>query len=886
MTVLNADIPPVTVYGAKLRPPTLPANCLDRAQLAALISGPPAPRLVAITAAAGYGKSTLAVLGLQRVHEIYAGAQQAWLTLDEDDDDPVRFLAALNAVLAPIVPDAARRSQLAIYQTHARQAMLLLLAALDSLPGPLYLVLDDLHRIQSPEVHQLLSLMLERPPQSLHLILLSRQVLPLPLGRLRLRQEIVEIDEADLHLARSEAAAYIALDDRQLLDEATVDLLVQRTEGWIAGIQLILLSLRRHALGERRLPAHLRGDNRLLAEYLTSEVVAHQDQEMRNFLLECSILERLHFSLCVAVTGRPDSAQLLQRAVAERLFVRPLDASDEWFVFHHLFREMLGRELEKRRTHAQIDALHHAAAQWYAMQGEVTLALQHWLAGHAPELAAALVDREARPALLRNQHAQLAHWLSLLPAEQFDAHPRLLLDWAWMNVWRDQPIADLVRRVASILQVLDSAPIAWRDELTVLALLARVLNVELGGVHTDALAALDRLDPESHLARGWAYVTVALFDGEKPDPERFAYPERAVAEFAAARFEPGELYALSIQATLARLNADPSTIAICEQALRLFNSQNCPNPSDAAAIALIAGEHCFWQDRIEEAAAYFVQARNNAGIVDDIAQMLTAQEALRLCNVVAVRTLDVVEGGERPLPVSVTSQLDMQPTSSRANVVYWQILRWLVLDQPNEAWRAAQSLGVDLNTLTVESPVILWLAVLTAQVGSGNALRRLDNPFEALLAYYRQSRYRFVCIQLHLLLARQQQQLGRPNQARSALRRALHDVEQTGYVRTVLMHPSLAPLLRAERDPYALELAAEMGRARVAGQRVQFTEQERRILELLAQGFGIHEIAQQLVVSPATIKWHLGNIYRKLGVKGKREALARARAQGLLSQPL
>lgn len=873
------------MVGAKLRRPVLPRNCLPRPRLLTLLDDWRTTRLIAITGAAGYGKSTLALLLLEQIELTEPDAQCVWLALDEDDDDPMRFTAAITAALGPVVPEGARQADLALHQHQPRQALLLLLAALDAVPTPIFLVLDDVHRIQMAAVHDLLQLLLERTAQSLHLVMLSRHSLPLSLSRWSLQHAVVEIDETMLRLTHDETAALVALDGGLLLDDASIDLLAQRTEGWIAGALLMLLSLQRHAIDERDFPDHLRGDNVVLAQYLTGEVLAQQDAVMREFLLECAILERLHAGLCCAVTGNQQSAQLLDRAMDERLFLRALDARGEWYELHHLFREMLLRTLEKQRTLLQIDSLHLAAAKWYGENGQVTPSVQHALAGHDPELAADLVERHTRPALLDNRWPDVWHWLDLLPVQQLDSHPQLLLDQAWLWTWNDQQIAEIVERAERAMQAYDALSPAWHDELAVLRLIARIMDSKPSGIHAEVLALIPHLDAQSHLARGWAWMAAAAFDSEKPDPDRIAYTAQAATELKLAHCEIGEVTALYHQAFLEHLNAEPSALATCRRAMKILDTQRRPNPSDDAAISLVAGWTCFWQDHIEEAEPFFTRALQNARIVAESHYILSAQYALQLCAVVrtgATSGSAHIEQDARGLLNALTPPVVLTKLMYSA---YWEMLLWLALDRPHDVWRTFEPLEIEINRLTTNSPVILWLVALTAVVIRGHGARSIEKLLETQLTYCRQGRYRYMTIQLRLLLARYHQQQGRPNQARVVLRDVLHDVEQSGYIRTVLIHKPLKPLLAAEHTIFAQALVQKMAHQHEPGSLAQLSGQENRIFELLVEGYGIRDIAEQLVLSQATVKWHLGNVYRKLGVKGQRKAIQFARPDGIPETP-
>jgi len=300
--------------------------------------------LTLVCAPAGFGKTSLlgdwARLGRQPV---------SWLSLDGGDSDPARFWRYVAAALDEPRPGVGQRVD-ALFQGAQPPLEAVLTVLVNELvegSEAIVLVLDDYHLVEAPAVHDSLAVLLERLPPQLRLVLASRADLPLPLARLRAGGQLTELREADLRFTREEAAALLRTAVGTELPESAVAVLGDRTEGWAAGLQLAALSLPGHA-DVSAFVEGFSGSHRYVLDYLTEEVLDRQPQELRAFLLETSILERLSGPLCAAVTGRADSQELLERAERANLFLHPLDEARGWWRYHHLFADLLRVRLRVR----------------------------------------------------------------------------------------------------------------------------------------------------------------------------------------------------------------------------------------------------------------------------------------------------------------------------------------------------------------------------------------------------------------------------------------------------------------------------------------------------------------------------------------------------------
>jgi LuxR family maltose regulon positive regulatory protein len=419
------------VLATKLFPPTPRSGVVARPRLADRLDRTlnPGHRLTLVSAPAGFGKTTLLS------HWVQGHERVGWLSLDDGDNALPRFLAHLFAAFGNVGIDTATLDALAAAPTSTTMTAVVneLMRAGGPKPSEHWLlVLDDYHVVESPEVHEAMTFLLDHGPEQLHLLLATRADPPFPLPRLRSRGQLTEVRAADLRFASEEATQFFTDVMGLHLTEDDVLALEQRTEGWVAGLQLAALSLRDmpDPSDVDEFIGAFTGSNRFVIDYLVDEVLARQTDEMREFLLRTAILDRLTGPLCDAVTGASGGARMLESLDRGNLFVVPLDAERSWYRYHHLFGDVLRARLIAERPE-ELPALHRAASNWFASQHMAEDAVRHALAAGDHDRAGYLVESALTEIRRARQDHLLFGWARSLPEAVVRRSPVLSIMCAW-----------------------------------------------------------------------------------------------------------------------------------------------------------------------------------------------------------------------------------------------------------------------------------------------------------------------------------------------------------------------------------------------------------------------------------------------------------------------
>ena len=520
---------PSPLLETKLYIPKWRSGLLSRTRLVERLNRGTERKLTLVSAPAGFGKTTLLAEWLAAPAASERPA--AWVSLDRSDNDPTHFwdyfITALQSVESGVGENAL--SLLHSPQPPPIEALLTtLMNEINAISDGFTLVLDDYHVIDSSAVNGAVAFLIDHLPPQMHLVIASRADPPLPLARLRVRGELTELRAADLRCTTEEASAFLNQAMGLDLQADDVAALEDRTEGWIAGLQLAALSMQ----GREDVPGFIRafaGDDRYIADFLVEEVLQRQPDQVRSFLLHTSILDRLSGPLCEAVTGQEDGKEMLEALERGNLFVVPLDDKRQWYRYHHLFADVLHAHSMDEQPH-QVPILHGRASEWYEQNGLPADAIRHAIAAEDFERAAALMEPVGRAMLLGHQSATLIEWLKALPDEIVRARPVLSGIYAWVliNVGQMDVIEPRLRDAGQWLEttsdtseeqepplvemvVVDEEEFRSLPGMIAAARAARAGAVgDVPGTAKYARQALDLLLEEDHLMRGVATAILGL----------------------------------------------------------------------------------------------------------------------------------------------------------------------------------------------------------------------------------------------------------------------------------------------------------------------------------------------------------------------------------------
>lgn len=890
------------LLGTKLFLPRLRRDLIPRPRLSERFRQGSEARLTLVSAPAGFGKTTLLAEWLAT-----AAADErsvAWLSLEESDRRPALFWTYVTTALQTVVPGVGADA-LPLLQSPRPPVEAVLATIINELsvvPRDVHLVLDDYHLVDGPDIAAGMAYLLEHLPPRLHLVISTRADPDLPLARLRARRELVEVRAADLRFTADEAADY--LNDVAGLGLSTQDIatLEERTEGWIAALQLAALSMRGRG-DVSGFIAGFAGDDRYIVDYLVEEVMRRQPGHVRGFLLDTSILDRLSGPLCDAVTAQHGGKAMLESLDRANLFVVPLDDSRRWYRYHHLFADVLRTHLADERP-GDVAGLHRRAGRWYEEQGETVPAVRHALAAGDAGHAADLIER-AVPGLRRTrQDAVLRGWADVLPDEVVRVRPVLAVALAGALMSAGE-FADVERRLRDAERCLDAgagaspAPmvVADRDQVRHLPGAIQMYRAALALVRGDLAAtvehahrAMDRAADGDHLTRAGASALCGLAfwsDGDLDAAHR-AYSVAVEGMHRAGHVADilgCSITLADIRITQGRLGEAQRTY---EEALRLAANEAgtvLPGTADMhVGLSQIACE----RDDLETAAAHL--ARNlelgeRTGLPQNPYRWRVAMARLREAQGDPDAALDLLDQAQRVYTGDFSP--DVRPVPAiRARVLaargdVSQALAW--------ARAHGLSAGDDLSYLR-EFEHITLAKVLLAQYGAEGRDDRLDEAdrlLERLLAAAEAGGRTGNVIEILVARASARHAKGDTAGALAALRRAL-TLAEPDHVRVFVGEgPPIPGLLRtvAQQHPrweYAHRLT---GHAPRPGRRLvdPLSDRELDVLRLLRSDLDGPAIARHLVVSLNTLRTHTRNIYAKLGVNSRRAAVRQAEELGLLS---
>ncbi|OBJ53268.1 LuxR C-terminal-related transcriptional regulator [Mycobacterium sp. 1423905.2] len=553
------------LLATKLHVPAIGVELVHRATLLEALSAGRHSKLTLLSAPAGWGKTTLLA---QWALNAGGDARFGWLSLDPSDNDPVWFWMYVIAALQRMSPDVGVRALelLAMGADPVQVILPTLLNDLDTTGTPMVLILDDYHLMVNRAVHDQLAFFISRMPANLHLMLATRSDPILPLARLRVSGELTEMRTEDLRFRTSEAAQLLNHVLGLSLDQADIELLHKRTEGWAAGLYLAALSL----AGRADTAAFIKtfaGDNRHIVDYLMAEVLDGQPPQIRSFLLRTSILGRLSGPLCDAVLQATDSASVLEKIERENLFVVPLDTSRHWYRYHQLFAELLRTELRRSEQNLVSD-LHRRAAAWFESQGLIDEAVRHLIAGGDIERSADMIAADWVTEFNGGGLSTVSSMLDQLPDETVLQDPRLSVARAWIALGLGQldDAAEWIEAAETQAEGGTANSGAISAQVVVLRAIHAFKAAEVATALEQARRAITLNQDEAPLGQSSAYCIYgsALYFSGSPREAQAAF-RRAVQQAEKVGDRRARSYALGY---LALISAEDGRLAEAEHQIR------------------------------------------------------------------------------------------------------------------------------------------------------------------------------------------------------------------------------------------------------------------------------------------------------------------------------
>ena len=885
-----------SLVSTKLRPSQARPKLVARPRLIERLNREAGRKLTLVSAPAGFGKTTL----LSKWCESRAdeGHSVAWLTLDKGDNDPVRFLSYLVAALRSI-EEGIGEGVLAALRTPEPPQIEALAGALvnEMVALPSDLVLDDYHVIDSEDVHRAVTFLLEHLPEGVHLVISSRVDPPLPLARLRARGQMAELGAADLAFTEEEAGSF--LKGVMELNPSAEDVakLEGRTEGWIAGLQLAALSMR----GREDVSGFVEifsGSNRDVLDFLAEEVLESQPEAVREFLLATSVLERMSAPLCDTLTGSNDGDEMLQRLERENVFVVALDDERRWYRYHHLFADFLRGRLG-RESPGLAGELHLRASAWYEENDSTPEAIGHALSAGDYERAARLIEQGIPGALRRGEFPTVLRWLEALPAEAKRRRPRLLPRHAVALTLTGRPddVEPLLGEAEQIAQTT-----AKQDRRFLLGYAAAVrswrarLRGDVPGAVEYARRALSLLPGEDLDQRSFAASNLGF--ALRITGDLVAADEALAEALKIARAADHTYGTLSTMVWRARLQMELGRLRQAEdsfgRALR-FVAERGVGLLPAAGIAHIGiGALLYERDELEEAERELEEGIRLAERAREVGNLVWGYVTLsqtRRARGDEEGALEMAREAER---VARGSGADLQ----LAIAVAWMTRLRLARGDLGGAPAPGQERAASVNGAARFARLLTSARLLRAEGRHREALGLLEEPREETEASGRTGDL----IEVLTLQALALWEGSKRERAVGTLAEAMVLAEPEGYVRTFVdegppMAEILSGMLEAQQRgsldlPFParylrkLLTVLERDSARpvspVGGLPEPLSGREHEILQLVAAGKSNRRIASELFISVGTVKTHLNNLYRKLGVRSRTQAIARARERKLI----
>jgi LuxR family maltose regulon positive regulatory protein len=900
----------------KLHRPSTRSPLVQRKHLLEKLNQGLSSKLILISAAAGFGKTTLLSEWVQQ-----AKLPVGWLSLDERDNDPTRFWLYCVTALQQGVPHLGEATLALLRSAESSSAsrspeqlsfeafLTPLLNEFTELQTNLILVLDDYHLIATTVIHDALNFVLDHLPTQVHLAIATRIPPPLSLAKLRVRDQLTELSAEDLRFTDEEVTAFLHQSLLEPLTESQIKTLQNKTEGWVAGLQLATISLKGTS-DSSSLINSFKGNQQHILDYLVEEVLELQSQPLQAFLLRTSTLEQMCASLCEAVVGDAtiNGTTTLEQLERLNLFVLPLDRDRTWYRYHHLFAESL-RHILHRVEPDRISDYHQRAAQWYAQQGLIAEAIKHAVSGQSFEYATHLIEQEIQTSENpRFDAVILRHALRELPAQFINRRPWLLVAKAWIGFTSSQ-FAEAIAAIQTLEHYLKdhSSVTENTDRLWGLIIALKGMQARQQGNTAESTECMEKalklLPQDNSWLRSLILLNlgVTYFVADNYAAAKQLLPEVSRIGRARGTADPA-IAGLYLQAQFLALRGQLNkATSLCQQGLELATERHWLATYAGVLVEVALADLLREQNQLDTATQHLTQSIDRA--------IQSRQPGLMMGYITLARVRQAqgdfsgawtaIWEAERCQPWLWSTILSVEACKARLYLAEGNLEEAI-------AWAENSGLSIEGNlhySATEQFPraseldYLTYARVLLAQGQQQslpshlhNALRLLARIQEFANAGGRTIRV----VEALLLQALGLQAQGNSNYSLDVLSQALNIPRQGHYTRLFLDEGKpMAELLQlaASKKIHADEAKrllkifdAVKEYTTLASQPLiePLSDRELEVLQYLATGMSNQAIADQLFISLAAVKWHARNIYGKLEVNNRTQAVARARELGLL----
>jgi LuxR family maltose regulon positive regulatory protein len=896
-----------TLLATKFYIPPQLSNIVHRQRLLDKLEGglDQGSRLTLISAAAGYGKTTLLGEWIRRTT-----LPAAWLALDEGDNDPARFMVYLITALRKIIPECGEKSLDLLASSSAQNPAIFLTPLVNDLaqhPDPFLVVLDDYHMIKKQAVHTALTFLLENVPPQAHFVITSRADPLLPIPRLRGRGQVTEIRQTNLRFTDQEAALFLKTLTGLELRKEDIVALNSRAEGWAAGLRMAAASLQEHP-DVSSFIQEFTGSNRYILDYLIEEVLDAQSEAIQGFLLHTSILEQLCGPLCDALTDQvielpTNSQSILEDLERKNLFILPLDGKRVWYRYHRLFADLLQQRLKSSRPDIESE-LHRRASLWYEENGLNEFAIDHALLSGDAEHAAQLIENVTESTLMQSQVATYLDWLQQLPPKEVHKRPALSVYYSWVLFWSGAPL----EAIEAHLELTAQHSGLSAKTLPLQAFL-EVFNGDVKRAADLARQAIEELGQEDRLLRNLAsFVLASIYLTEGKSQQGIQILEDTARESERA----GNVMIAAL--VLCELGDESQKLGRLHQANRLYqqalelatNDQGQQLPVAGKALIGLGDIAREWND-FETAEQYLTRGIKLAeqwsvlGSFEGYMNLVVLKDSQG-----KTEEADQLFSQLRELTYQFdASEIDdfiVDMFAARRNVFYGDLAtaqEWAQVrtDTENIAPIGSSEIGDILRSRLRKYENTIVARLFIAQGRYEDAIKLLNQS----ITEAKKTGRVFLNIDAEILRAIAFQKNQNNAGALAALTIALTLAEPGGFMRVFLDHGDtvkrLLKIARREIDDakilsYITRLltaykdSADHKGVKTSPEKHGFTEplsdRELDVLQLLPSSLSSTEMAGELSISVNTLRSHLKNIYAKLGAHSRYEAIARAKDAGLL----